>query len=33
MAIRDWVVGHDNSNWIETQLTDLDEAVASARVH
>jgi trehalose 6-phosphate synthase len=33
MAIRDWVGGHDNSKWIETQLTDLDEAVASARVH
>jgi hypothetical protein len=27
------VGGHDNSKWIETQLTDLDEAVASARVH
>jgi trehalose 6-phosphate synthase len=32
-AIRDWVGGHDNSKWIETQLTDLDEAVATARVH
>jgi trehalose 6-phosphate synthase len=32
-AIRDLVGGHDNSKWIETQLTDLDEAVASARVH
>ena len=32
-AIRDWVGGHDISRWIETQLTDLDEAVATARVH
>ena len=32
-AIRDWVSGHDISRWIETQLTDLDEAVATARVH
>ena len=32
-AIRDWVGGHDISRWIETQLTDLDEAVAAARVH
>lgn len=32
-AIRDWVGGHDLSRWIETQLTDLDEAVATARVH
>ena len=32
-AIRDWVGAHDNSRWIETQLTDLDEAVATARVH
>ncbi|HLM34098.1 MAG TPA: trehalose-6-phosphate synthase, partial [Gaiellaceae bacterium] len=32
-AIRDWVGVHDISKWIETQLTDLDEAVATARVH
>ena len=32
-AIRDWVGGHDISRWIETQLVDLDEAVATARVH
>jgi trehalose 6-phosphate synthase len=32
-AIRDWVGAHDNSRWIETQLTELDEAVATARVH
>jgi trehalose 6-phosphate synthase len=32
-AIRDWVGAHDISRWIETQLTDLDEAVATARVH
>ena len=32
-AIRDWVGAHDNSRWIETQLTELDEAVATARVN
>jgi trehalose 6-phosphate synthase len=32
-AIRDWVANHDIGAWIETQLTDLDEAVATARVH
>ena len=32
-AIRDWVGGHDIGRWIETQLTDLDEAVATARVN
>lgn len=32
-AIRGWVGTHDIARWIETQLTDLDEAVATARVH
>ena len=31
-AIRDWVGTHDISRWIDTQLTDLDEAVVTARV-
>jgi trehalose 6-phosphate synthase len=31
-AIRDWVSAHDINRWIETQLTDLEEAVASTGV-
>ncbi|MGI8606840.1 MAG: alpha,alpha-trehalose-phosphate synthase (UDP-forming) [Gaiellaceae bacterium] len=32
-AIREWVGDHDISRWTETQLADLDEAAATARVH
>jgi trehalose 6-phosphate synthase len=32
-AIRDWVAGHDIGWWTEMQLADLDEVLATARVH
>jgi len=32
-AIRDWVGDHDISWWTEMQLADLDEVLATARVH